>query len=137
MVQEFHEAFQLPQGVGMRDNENLKLRLKLLAEEFTETVEAAGDLFKANESVQMYPELIRSTLQQRQAAEHLLKELIDLQYIVVGVFDSFGVDMDEAFRRVHASNMSKLGDDDKPVYRDDGKVMKGPNYTPPTLTDLV
>ena len=43
----------------------------------------------------------------------------------------------EAFRRVHLSNMSKLGDDGKPVKRDDGKIMKGPNYQPPVLDDLV
>lgn len=43
----------------------------------------------------------------------------------------------EAFRRVHESNMSKLGEDGKPILRDDGKVMKGPNYWKPALTDLV
>lgn len=43
----------------------------------------------------------------------------------------------EAFHRVHDSNMSKLGDDGKPVYREDGKILKGPNYKAPDLTDLV
>jgi len=43
----------------------------------------------------------------------------------------------ETFRRVHASNMSKLGDDGLPVRREDGKVLKGPNYKPPYLMDLV
>lgn len=43
----------------------------------------------------------------------------------------------EAFKRVHASNMSKLGDDGKPIKRADGKVVKGPNYKPPVLDDLV
>lgn len=42
----------------------------------------------------------------------------------------------EAFRRVHASNMSKLGPNGKPIYREDGKVLKGPNYKPPALDDL-
>lgn len=46
------------------------------------------------------------------------------------------VDYIEAFRRVHQSNMSKLGDDGKPIKRDDGKIMKGPNYKPPKLDDL-
>lgn len=45
--------------------------------------------------------------------------------------------IDEAFLRVHTSNMSKLGDDGKPLRRSDGKVLKGPNYAPPVLTDLV
>lgn len=43
----------------------------------------------------------------------------------------------EAFRRVHASNMSKLGEDGKPIHREDGKVLKGPNYKPPVMDDLV
>lgn len=43
----------------------------------------------------------------------------------------------EAYRRVHASNMSKLGDDGKPLRREDGKILKGPNYQPPVLDDLI
>ena len=46
-------------------------------------------------------------------------------------------DLEQALRRVHKSNMSKLGEDGKPVYREDGKVLKGPNYQPPDLSDLV
>jgi len=46
-------------------------------------------------------------------------------------------DLDEAMRRVHESNMSKLGEDGKPIYRADGKVLKGPNYKPPYLNDLI
>ena len=46
-------------------------------------------------------------------------------------------DLDEAMRRVHKSNMSKLGEDGKPIYRADGKVLKGPNYQPPYLNDLI
>ena len=45
--------------------------------------------------------------------------------------------LDEALDRVHASNMSKLGEDGLPIYREDGKVLKGPNYAPPNLTDLI
>jgi predicted HAD superfamily Cof-like phosphohydrolase len=46
-------------------------------------------------------------------------------------------DLEQALRRVHQSNMSKLGPDGKPIYREDGKVLKGPNYQPPDLSDLV
>ena len=45
--------------------------------------------------------------------------------------------LDEALNRVHESNMSKLGEDGKPIYREDGKVLKGPHYKPPNLTDLI
>lgn len=66
-----------------------------------------------------------------------LKELADLVYVAYQMAASQDWDLDEAMRRVHESNMSKLGEDGKPIYRADGKVLKGPNYKPPTLTDLV
>lgn len=78
-----------------------------------------------------YQEVIES-----EKAQEKLKELADLVYVVFGYAAAFGWNLDEAFRRVHASNMSKLGDDGKPLYREDGKVMKGPNYTKPDLSDL-
>jgi predicted HAD superfamily Cof-like phosphohydrolase len=66
-----------------------------------------------------------------------LKELADLVYVAYQYSTNMGWDLDEALNRVHLSNMSKLDDDGKPIYRDDGKVLKGPNYKPPTLTDLI
>lgn len=67
----------------------------------------------------------------------LLKELCDLLYVTYGFAITFGLDIDTAFERVHQSNLSKLGEDGKPIFREDGKVMKGPNYKPPVLEDLV
>ena len=67
----------------------------------------------------------------------LLKELCDLVYVCFQMAATYGWKMDEAMRRVHASNMSKLDDDGQPILRDDGKVQKGPNYQPPTMEDLV
>ena len=64
------------------------------------------------------------------------KELADLLYVTYGMAVTFDLPIDEVFERVHQSNMSKLGDDGKPLYRDDGKVLKGPNYQPPKLDDL-
>ena len=66
-----------------------------------------------------------------------LKELADLVYVCYQYAENIGWDLDEALDRVHRSNLSKLDDDDKPIYRDDGKVLKGPNYKPPNLKDLV
>lgn len=62
--------------------------------------------------------------------------LSNLMYCLYGYADAMGWDLDEAYKRVHDSNLSKLGDDGKPVYRHDGKVLKGPNYAPPFLEDL-
>ncbi len=70
-------------------------------------------------------------------SEHILKEVVDLKYVCDDLLNAMGWDGDTAYNRVHDSNMSKLGDTGKPVYRKDGKVLKGPNYKPPYLKDLV
>ena len=67
---------------------------------------------------------------------HALKELADLVYVCYQYAENMGWFLDEALDRVHKSNMSKLDEDGKPIYRKDGKVLKGPNYKPPTLEDL-
>ena len=69
--------------------------------------------------------------------ENLLKELADLVYVTYGYAATFGLDLDEAVRRVHLSNLSKLGDDGNPIKDESGKVMKSPNYRKPDLSDLV
>jgi predicted HAD superfamily Cof-like phosphohydrolase len=66
-----------------------------------------------------------------------LKELADLVYVCYQYAANLGWDLDEALDRVHQSNLSKLDDNGNPIYREDGKVLKGPNYQPPNLTDLV
>ena len=73
----------------------------------------------------------------REPEVNQLKELADLVYVCYQYAESQDWNLDEALRRVHASNMSKLGEDGKPIYRDDGKVLKGPNYAPPTLDNLI
>jgi predicted HAD superfamily Cof-like phosphohydrolase len=69
--------------------------------------------------------------------EEFLKEMADLIYVLLGTAVAMGMDIDTAFKRVHRSNMSKLGPDGKPVMRADGKVLKGPEYCLPYLTDCV
>ena len=63
--------------------------------------------------------------------------LTDILYVVYGAGHSFGIDLDDCFNEVHRSNMTKLGEDGRPMYRDDGKVMKGPNYEEPFLLPFV
>ena len=63
--------------------------------------------------------------------------LSDLLYVVYGAGHSFGIDLDDCFAEVHRSNMSKLGEDGKPIYREDGKVLKGPNFSEPDLTNIL
>ena len=93
----------------------------LIAEEFKEFFEAEEMLFRDNPKF----------------AEEALKELADLVYVAYQYAENMGWHLDEALDRVHKSNMSKLGEDGKPIYREDGKVLKGPNYKKPNLSDLI
>ena len=93
----------------------------LITEEFKEFLEADGMMFMHGHNVQ----------------EEALKELADLVYVCYQYAANMNWFLDEALNRVHESNMSKLGEDGKPIYREDGKVLKGPNYKPPDLSDLI
>ena len=63
--------------------------------------------------------------------------LTDILYVTYGAGNAFGIDLDTCFTEVHRSNMSKLGIDGKPIYREDGKVLKGRGYTPPQLAKII
>ena len=63
--------------------------------------------------------------------------LTDILYVTYGAGYAYGVDLDKCFKEVQRANMSKLGNDDKPIYNEKGKVMKGPNYTEPNLKKFV
>ena len=97
-----------------------KRKKDLIVEEFKEFLEAEGFLFMHGKNHQ----------------EHALKELADLVYVCYQYAENMGWFLDEALHRVHQSNLSKLDEDGKPIYREDGKVLKGPNYAPPNLEDL-
>jgi predicted HAD superfamily Cof-like phosphohydrolase len=98
------------------------------------------DLMKMGLIQEEYEEVRKAFMQEtlsQSSSEALLKELVDLLYVTYGYANYRGWNIDVAFNRVHASNMSKLGDDGKPILRDDGKVMKSTNYKPADLKDLV
>ena len=63
--------------------------------------------------------------------------LTDILYVTYGAGHAFGINLDKCFAEVQNSNMSKLGDDGKPIYNENGKVMKGPNYFKPNLNKFV
>ena len=63
--------------------------------------------------------------------------LIDILYVTYGAGHAFGVNLDKCFEEVQSSNMSKLGEDGKPIYNENGKVMKGPNYFKPNLNQFL
>ena len=63
--------------------------------------------------------------------------LTDILYVTYGAGHAFGIDLDKCFQEVQESNMSKLDHNGEPIYREDGKVMKGPNYFSPDLASIV
>ena len=63
--------------------------------------------------------------------------LTDILYVTYGAGHAFGINLDKCFKEVQNSNMSKLGEDGKPIYNDVGKVMKGPKYFKPDLSKFV
>ena len=117
-AKEFRKKYQLKNSA---DRQTRGVQHIIIVEEFKEFLEAEGMLF----------------MHGRNHQEDALKELADLVYVCYQYAENMGWLLDEALNRVHISNMSKLGEDGKPIYRDDGKVLKGPNYKPPELSDLV
>ena len=117
-AREFRNSFNVTDSKSMRSR---NMQKNLIVEEFKEFLEAEGMLFRNSQSLH----------------EDAIKELSDLVYVCYQYAANMGWDLDEALRRVHQSNMSKLDEDGKPTYREDGKVLKSKNYLPPTLTDLV
>ena len=92
-----------------------KLRLDLIKEELNELTEAMKN---------------RDLLEVADA-------LTDILYVTYGAGHAFGIDLDKCFEEVQNSNMSKLGEDGKPIYNEAGKVMKGPNYFKPDLSKFL
>ncbi len=126
-VREFHRAFNIAIDQQVSD-ELLSLRMRLITEESCELMEAADQLSAATQQ--------DSIAGLKAAKAHFQKELCDLLYVALGAGISFGMPLERAFQAVHASNMSKLGADGKPIMRADGKVLKGPNYHEAYLLDL-
>ncbi len=119
-VQEFHEAF----GLGIQQSpvaslslQKLKLRFDLMDEENKEYLEAAEN----NDLVEV------------------ADALGDMLYILCGTILEHGMQhkIEEVFNEIQRSNMSKLGADGTPIYREDGKVMKGPNYFKPNIESIL
>ena len=117
-AREFREAYHLTQSPSVQVRSRQR---NLITEEFKEFLEAEAQLYLTSAKVK----------------QDCLKELADLVYVCYQYAVNMGWDLDKAMQRVHESNMSKLDEYGKPIYREDGKVLKGPNYQPPNLEDLV
>ena len=99
--------------------------------------------FPSEKIVQLRYDLIKEELDELSVAikdEDIVEvadALTDLLYVVYGAGHSFGIDLDKCFAEVQRSNMSKLDNDGKPIYNENGKVMKGPNYSKPNLKQFL
>ena len=108
-VAEFHRIFSMtpdPDRPTLREERVRELRASLIEEETIEVVEALREGNLA----------------------HIAKELADLIYVTYGTALEYGIDLDACVHEVHRSNLSKLGPDGRPIRREDGKALKGPDY---------
>jgi predicted HAD superfamily Cof-like phosphohydrolase len=118
MVREFHEIY----GCAITDEPSIhdyalrSLRMDLIEEEVQELGAA---LFRDHDIVEV------------------ADALGDIAYVVYGAAISFGIDLDAVIAEIHRSNMSKLGEDGKPIYREDGKVLKSRLYSPTNLRPIL
>lgn len=128
-IEDFHKAFNL--DIDKEPNVDLfKLRKTLIGEEVKELFSDIDEAIAHLEKGEKVP---------RELYLNMLKEMADVQVVLSGTSVALKPlrKLEEAFEKVCESNMSKLGGDGKPIYREDGKVLKGPNYFPPDLSDLV
>ena len=99
------------------------MQTRLVKEEVAEFLIAADECFADPENTK--------------AREEVVKELSDLVFVCYQFAATYGIDLDKAMTLVFESNLSKLDEQGKPIYREDGKVLKGPNYAPPDLADCL
>ena len=116
-VKKFMETFgqEIKEKAGFPNDKITSLRHDLIKEELEELKEAID----------------------KKDIKEVADALTDILYVTYGAGHAFGIDLDKCFEEVQNSNMSKLGNDGKPIYNDKGKVMKGPNYFKPNLSKFV
>lgn len=138
LVRQFHETYNLPivtDGPNA-DRERIHMRMSLVAEEFSELVGAAYG--KEARS------LIEEAFQAARAADDHTRDTVevadalgDLVYVIYGMALELGIPMGALLHEIQRSNLSKLGPDGKPIYREDGKVLKGDDFFPPNIPGVL
>ena len=99
--------------------------------------------FPEEKTMQLRSDLIKEELDELEIAmktknmKEIADALTDILYVTYGAGYAYGIDLDKCFKEVQRANMSKLGEDGKPIYNEKGKVMKGPNYSEPNLKQFV
>ena len=116
--------------------------VKIFMETFGQMVRTKPK-FPDEKTMQLRYELIQEELNELEEAmktknlKEIADALTDILYVTYGAGYAYGIDLDKCFKEVQRANMSKLGEDGKPIYNEKGKVMKGPNYIEPNLKQFV
>ena len=122
----------------MSNFERVKKFMKTFGQEVKEKAE-----FPTDKITSLRYDLIQEELDELKEAidnkdiKEVADALTDILYVTYGAGHAFGINLDKCFAEVQNSNMSKLGDDGKPIYNEKGKVLKGPNYFKPDLKKFV
>lgn len=140
-VEKFHRVYDQPiaETPTMPDADTLRLRLKLIAEEFFELLDACSATefmysdFSNQDAEDVVMEGLEDSSLHRPDLVKIADALADLDYVIEGMRLVCGINGKPIADEVHRSNMSKLGEDGKPIRREDGKIQKGPNYSPPDI----
>ena len=117
-------------------------KVKLFMQTYDQEVKAKAN-FSDEKTNKLRVDLIKEELEELTKAmdeKDLLEvadALTDILYVTYGAGHAFGINLDKCFDEVQRSNMSKLGEDGKPIYNESGKVMKGPNYFKPDLSKYI
>jgi len=125
-------------GENMTNFEKVKKFMQIFGQEVRTKASFPNDKI-----VSLRVELIREELSELKEAiekkniKEVADALTDILYVTYGAGHAFGIDLDKCFEEVQKSNMSKLGNDGKPIYNENGKVMKGPDYFKPNLDKFV
>jgi len=133
--------------VGRQNKKGEKLMsnfqdVKVFMETFGQMVKTKPE-FPDKKTMQLRYDLIKEELKELKEAmngenlKEIADALTDILYVTYGAGYAYGIDLDKCFKEVQRANMSKLGNDGKPIYNEKGKVMKGPNYSAPDLKKYV
>ena len=116
--------------------------VKIFMETFGQMVRTKPQ-FPDEDTMQLRYDLIKEELNELEQAmktknlKEIADALTDILYVTYGAGYAYGINLDKCFKEVQRANMSKLGNDGKPIYNEKGKVMKGPNYSEPNLKQFV
>ena len=116
--------------------------VKIFMETFGQMVRTKPQ-FPDEKTMQLRHDLIKEELNELEHAmktknlKEIADALTDILYVTYGAGYAYGIDLDKCFKEVQRANMSKLGEDGKPIYNEKGKVMKGPNYSKPNIKQFI